>query len=93
MYQRAAHMAAQFKAKGANIVLGYFFSFYSLFDLFIFLVQAKSNVRIRPVAGPLGRSARGGRNWEGFSPDPYLTGVAFSQTIEGIQSQGVQGVY
>ena len=26
-----------------------------------------------PVAGPLGRMPEGGRNWEGFSPDPYLS--------------------
>jgi beta-glucosidase len=31
-----------------------------------------------------------GRNWEGFSPDPYLTGVAMEETIIGVQSQGVQ---
>ncbi|KAL1962272.1 hypothetical protein VTN77DRAFT_9862 [Rasamsonia byssochlamydoides] len=49
-----------------------------------------ANVILGPVAGPLGRSVLGGRNWEGFSPDPYLTGVAFAQTIEGIQSQNVQ---
>ena len=44
----------------------------------------------RPVAGPLGRTALAGRNWEGFSPDPYLTGMAFSMTIEGMQSTGLQ---
>ena len=44
----------------------------------------------RPVAGPLGRSAYAGRNWEGFSPDPYLTGVAMEQTISGLQSNGLQ---
>lgn len=44
----------------------------------------------RPVAGPLGRSGLGGRNWEGFSPDPYLTGVAMEETIIGVQSTGVQ---
>lgn len=44
----------------------------------------------RPVAGPLGRSAFGGRNWEGFSPDPYLTGEVMSLTITGMQSSGVQ---
>jgi beta-glucosidase len=44
----------------------------------------------RPVAGPLGRSAYAGRNWEGFSPDPYLTGVAMEETINGIQKAGVQ---
>ncbi|KAK7741991.1 beta-glucosidase [Cytospora paraplurivora] len=27
-----------------------------------------------PVSGPLGRAPAGGRNWEGFSPDPVLTG-------------------
>lgn len=36
---------------------------------------------IRPVAGPLGRSAYAGRNWEGFSPDPYLTGVAMEVSL------------
>ena len=45
---------------------------------------------MRPVAGPLGRNALGGRNWEGFSPDPYLTGTAFALTIEGMQSSGAQ---
>jgi beta-glucosidase len=27
------------------------------------------NVALGPVVGPLGRVTRGGRNWEGFSPD------------------------
>jgi len=29
-----------------------------------------AHVILGPVAGPLGRTAYGGRNWEGFSPDP-----------------------
>lgn len=75
-------MGSEFKGKGAHIALS-------------------------PVAGPLGRSGYGGRNWEGFvsrfgansfttltrssfSPDPYLTGVLFEQTIMGMQSSGVQ---
>ncbi|KAH7061423.1 beta-glucosidase [Macrophomina phaseolina] len=40
---------------------------------------------MEPVAGPLG-----GRNWEGFSPDPYLTGVAMNETIRGTQDAGAQ---
>lgn len=44
----------------------------------------------KPVDSPLGRNQLGGRNWEGFSPDPYLTGVAMSETIRGMQSVGVQ---
>nr|WAP05612.1 beta-glucosidase [Talaromyces funiculosus] len=49
-----------------------------------------AHVALGPVAGPLGRSALGGRNWEGFSPDPYLTGISFAETIKGMQSQNVQ---
>ncbi|KAB2576426.1 putative beta-glucosidase G [Lasiodiplodia theobromae] len=49
-----------------------------------------AHVYLGPVAGPLGRHPLGGRNWEGFSPDPYLTGVAMSGTIKGVQQTGVQ---
>ncbi|KAG9237605.1 putative beta-glucosidase A [Amylocarpus encephaloides] len=47
------------------------------------------DVQLGPVAGPLGRVPAGGRNWEGFSPDPVLTGVAIAETIKGIQDEGV----
>ncbi|MCJ1264141.1 hypothetical protein MMC22_004012 [Lobaria immixta] len=47
------------------------------------------DISLGPVAGPLGRSPEGGRNWEGFSPDPVLTGALMAQTIEGIQDAGV----
>ncbi|KAI5212936.1 putative beta-glucosidase [Aureobasidium subglaciale] len=43
------------------------------------------NVLLGPVAGPLGRIATGGRNWEGFSNDPYLAGALIAPTIEGMQ--------
>ncbi|KPI42161.1 putative beta-glucosidase G [Cyphellophora attinorum] len=49
-----------------------------------------AHVILAPVAGPLGRVALGGRNWEGFSPDPYLTGSAFALSVEGMQSVGAQ---
>ncbi|KAH6987883.1 beta-glucosidase-related glycosidase [Ilyonectria sp. MPI-CAGE-AT-0026] len=49
-----------------------------------------AHVALSPVAGPLGRSAYSGRNWEGFAADPYLTGVAMEQTIRGHQDAGVQ---
>ncbi|GAP85818.1 putative glycoside hydrolase family 3 protein [Rosellinia necatrix] len=48
-----------------------------------------ANIALGPVVGPLGRVVRGGRNWEGFSADPYLCGSLAAQTVEGIQSQGV----
>ncbi|KUI63570.1 Beta-glucosidase cel3A [Cytospora mali] len=48
------------------------------------------HVKLGPVAGPLGKNAQGGRNWEGFGPDPYLTGIAMAETIKGMQGSGVQ---
>ncbi|KAL9135722.1 MAG: hypothetical protein Q9175_003078 [Cornicularia normoerica] len=47
------------------------------------------NVLLGPSMGPLGRMPAGGRNWEGFGPDPVLQGVASAQTIKGIQDVGV----
>lgn len=49
-----------------------------------------AHIFLGPVAGPLGRAAYGGRNWEGFSPDPYLTGIGIEETINGMQDAGVQ---
>lgn len=48
-----------------------------------------SDMQLGPVAGPLGRAPEGGRNWEGFSPDPVLTGQMFAESIKGIQSAGI----
>ncbi|KAI1383785.1 glycoside hydrolase family 3 protein [Hypoxylon trugodes] len=48
------------------------------------------HVLLGPVSGPFGKVPHGGRNWEGFGPDPYLQGIAMAETIEGIQSTGVQ---
>ncbi|KAI7459285.1 putative beta-glucosidase [Hortaea werneckii] len=58
--ERAQFLGREFKASGANVVLG-------------------------PVGGPIGRIARGGRNWEGFSNDPYLSGQLIAPTVTGIQ--------
>lgn len=43
------------------------------------------NAVLGPVSGPLGRLAEGGRNWEGFSNDPYLCGQLISETVTGLQ--------
>ncbi|KAJ4164934.1 hypothetical protein LMH87_006587 [Akanthomyces muscarius] len=47
------------------------------------------NIALGPNAGPLGRTPLGGRNWEGFSVDPYLSGQLNAETITGIQKAGV----
>ncbi|KAK6430127.1 hypothetical protein LTR95_013724 [Oleoguttula sp. CCFEE 5521] len=47
------------------------------------------DVQLGPVVGPIGRAPEGGRNWEGFSPDPVLSGVAVYETVKGIQDAGV----
>lgn len=45
-----------------------------------------------PVCGPLGRTPTGGRNAEAFSPDPYLSGIAFGEAIAGMQAAGAIAV-
>jgi beta-glucosidase-like glycosyl hydrolase len=47
------------------------------------------NVALGPMMN-MGRVAAGGRNWEGFGADPYLTGESAYETILGMQSSGVQ---
>lgn len=42
-----------------------------------------------PVSSPLGRVPLGGRQPEGFSPDPYLNGIATGLSIAALQSKGV----
>ncbi|CAG8116115.1 unnamed protein product [Penicillium salamii] len=48
------------------------------------------HVQLGPAAGPLGKNPDGGRNWEGFSVDPYLSGIGMEETIQGMQDSGVQ---
>lgn len=50
------------------------------------------NVALGPVAGPLGRIARGGRNWEGLSNDPYLAGIGMHEVTRAMQDAGVIAV-
>jgi len=50
------------------------------------------SVALGPVAGPLGKVAEGGRNWEGFSNDPYLAGVLTADTIQALQKNVISCV-
>lgn len=47
------------------------------------------NVALGPVVAPLGRTVEGGRNWEGFTSDPYLSGQLVSEAVIGMQDTGV----
>lgn len=47
------------------------------------------NIALGPMMN-LGRNAEGGRNWEGFGADPFLSGETAYETILGLQSAGVQ---
>jgi beta-glucosidase len=47
------------------------------------------HVALGPFIGPIGRVARGGRNWEGLGADPYLAGIGGGLTTRGIQAEGV----
>ena len=48
-----------------------------------------ANVALGPMMN-MGRIAQGGRNWEGFGADPYLTGESAYETILGMQESGAQ---
>ena len=48
-----------------------------------------TDVLLGPVAGPIGRAPAGGRNWEGFTVDPYMLGKAMADVIGGIQGAGM----
>ncbi|KAI0640926.1 glycoside hydrolase superfamily [Trametes meyenii] len=48
-----------------------------------------AHVALGPMMN-MGRIAQGGRNWEGFGADPYLSGEAAYETILGMQQGGVQ---
>ncbi|KAI7140435.1 hypothetical protein KC343_g16220, partial [Hortaea werneckii] len=50
------------------------------------------NIAYSPVVGPLGRAPEGGRNWEGYSPDPYLSGISFGLTVAGMNAGGTIAV-
>jgi beta-glucosidase len=43
------------------------------------------NVALGPVAGPIGRVVRGGRNLEGFSNDPYLSRALTGVSVRSLQ--------
>ncbi|KAM3514289.1 hypothetical protein MY11210_002079 [Beauveria gryllotalpidicola] len=47
------------------------------------------NIMLGPVVGPAWTVVKGGRNWEGSSADPYLSGVLAAETVRGVQSQNV----
>ncbi|KAH8682667.1 glycoside hydrolase superfamily [Xylariales sp. PMI_506] len=50
------------------------------------------NLIMGPVASPLGRDPYGGRSPEGFSPEPYLSGIMMGKATSGINSAGVIAV-
>lgn len=50
------------------------------------------NMGLAPVVSPMGRSPTGGRNFEGYSPDPYLSAAAFSLSVAGMQDAGIIAV-
>ncbi|PSR70416.1 hypothetical protein PHLCEN_2v13667 [Hermanssonia centrifuga] len=59
----------------------------------VFMGQEHKAKGVHVALGPMmnmGRIAQGGRNWEGFGADPFLSGEAAYETILGMQSSGIQ---
>lgn len=51
-----------------------------------------ANVALGPVGGGLGRIVRGGRNWEGFSNDPYLAGALLYESVVAMQKHVITSI-
>ena len=92
MYERAVALGEEFRAKGAHVHLGYVTTIGYPHEIGHRTADHCSLplCSYRPSSGPIGRHARGGRNWESFGPDPYLAGVAMNASVIGIQAVGVQ---
>ncbi|OBZ74882.1 putative beta-glucosidase L [Grifola frondosa] len=59
----------------------------------LFMGQEHKGKGVNVALGPMmnmGRIAQGGRNWEGFGADPFLSGEAAFETVLGLQAGGVQ---
>jgi beta-glucosidase len=80
-YQRGFAMGNEFRIKGGESN--------NRFGSYSDNNNSLANVALGPNAGPLGRIPLGGRNWEGFSVDPYLSGILNAETIRGYQDAGV----
>ena len=51
-----------------------------------------AHIALGPVVGPLGRSPFGGRNWEGFSNDPYLAGALLYESVIAMQKHVITSI-
>ncbi|GAA6000791.1 hypothetical protein JCM10207_004662 [Rhodosporidiobolus poonsookiae] len=54
--------------------------------------ESGAHVPLAIVAGPIGRSVYGGRNWEGWMPDAWFQGEATKLTVEAFQRNKVNGL-
>lgn len=68
-------MGTEFRAKGANVALSPMVRILNTRDLFEI---ADDRLQMN-----MGRVAAGGRNWEGFGGEPFLTGVCAAETVKG----------
>lgn len=81
---RGEFLGAEFKGKGVNVALG------PMMNMGYVSHQGFSCYHGFSCTWSGSRVAQGGRNWEGFGADPFLTGEAAYETILGMQSSGVQ---
>lgn len=91
MFQRPADFASQFPAQVTVAATWDRDLFYGRAAALGAEFRGKGiHIALAPVTGgPLGRSPLAGRNWEGFSADPYLSSVGSYLSVKGFQDQGV----
>jgi beta-glucosidase len=83
MRQRGKDMGSEFVGKGVHIALGPVMNMGRVAQG-VTIEDGKLHKGLTPI------SSTGGRNWESFGADPFLTGEAAYETILGLQQSGVQ---
>jgi beta-glucosidase len=86
-YQRGQCMGREFQKKGVQVALGPVVG-----PIGRIATGGMENHFIRIVAAHTDNAMILGRNWEGFTADPYIDGILGAQSIRGLQESVIASV-
>lgn len=86
-YQRGQFMGREFQKKGVQVALGPVVG-----PIGRIATGGMKAYLIQIVAAPTNNATFLGRNWEGFTADPYIDGILGAQSIRGLQESVIASV-
>ena len=86
-YQRGQFMGREFQKKGVQVALGPVVG-----PIGRIATGGMEAYFIQIVAAPTDNATFLGRNWEGFTADPYIDGILGAQSIRGLQESVIASV-